>query len=80
MAKCVRPKIRVGDRVLLAAFEDQPEETAEVLGVEKDGRVLTVCVDVRQGEFDDGIRELEMDQVLRVLPEPRSDSLHSEGL
>lgn len=63
--------LKDGDRVLLAAFEDQPEEEAEVaahdgIAVPNDDDVLCVFVDTDDPR-DDGLREITRDQILRKL-------------
>lgn len=55
-----------GDRVMLAAFEDQPEEAAVVLERQRRG-MYTVQVEAAASDHDDGIRELYKDQILRRL-------------
>ena len=55
-----------GSRVLLAAFEDEPEEEAVVLEYEGDD---LYCVEVLKphDKYDDGIREVHVDQIIRQL-------------
>ena len=57
--------LKEGNRVLLAAFEDEPEEQATVLEVA--GNFVIVEVDNLHNERDDGIRELTTDQILKIL-------------
>lgn len=63
--------VQEGDRVRLAAFEEEPEQVGTVLEVYDDWSGLAVQLDEPPGGFedeDDGVRELNVDQVLEVLP------------
>lgn len=62
----MKQKYADGSRVLLAAFEDEPEEEAMVL--EYCGNDL-YCVEVLkpQHEYDDGLREVLVEQILHLV-------------
>ena len=53
--------LKIGDRVKLAAFEDQPEELGTIRSV--DGTTAVVQVDGKPTRADDLFREVPLNQV-----------------
>jgi hypothetical protein len=59
-------KLLIGEKVKLLPFEDEPEEYGELLSVE--GSTAVVCLEekYREDKFDDGLREVEFDQLEEI--------------
>jgi len=75
-------KLRVGQRVLLAACSEEeyevasPEQEALIIHVEEPVMIngelecMIICQVTPEDADDDGVRELNTDQVLRILEQP----------
>jgi len=52
----------VGAKVILAAFEDQPEEAGEILSIDRKSGTAVVSVPPGDDQ-DDGLREVPLEQL-----------------